>query len=355
MAQVGPSAQVGQTPSRKRQRRQGCTPKSQPPDGDSSASWPGWAPRSPFPATWPVPAKEFRLLPTGTHRPVASSSPRKPSRPARSPAPASASPSWASGPRSRCSRSQPRAPSRWRRCSTPSSSRGAGWWTPRPAPRRSTASSARFLPDPGSRTVSSSPRRSTPRARRPASPQMRQSQRFFGRPTLDLLQVESLRDPRCPLAQRARLERTAARRRYIGVTVSAYRNFEPLESFMRSESFDFVHVNYSVMEPLAEERILPLAQDLGMAVLTNRPFMNGGYFGRVAPHTLPEWGVGIRLRELGPVLPQVRAIASGRNLRAHRDFEPRAPRGEHALGAGALPGRGDQAPHAGAGEYVLTR
>ena len=118
--------------------------------------------------------------------------------------------------------------------------------------------------------------------------QMRQSQRLFGRPTLDLLQVESLRDLDVHWPN-VRAWKDSGEARYIGVTVSAYRNFERLEAFMRSESFDFVHVNYSVMEPLAEERILPLAQDLGMAVLTNRPFMNGSYFGRVALHTLPEW------------------------------------------------------------------
>ncbi len=118
--------------------------------------------------------------------------------------------------------------------------------------------------------------------------QMRQSQELFGRPTLDLLQVESLRDLDVHWPN-VRAWKDSGEARYIGVTVSAYRNFERLEAFMRSESFDFVHVNYSVMEPLAEERILPLAQDLGLAVLTNRPFMNGSYFGRVADHELPEW------------------------------------------------------------------
>ena len=118
--------------------------------------------------------------------------------------------------------------------------------------------------------------------------QVRQSQQLFGRPTLDLLQVESLRDLDVHWPN-VRAWKDNGEARYIGVTVSAYRNFERLEAFMRSEPFDFVHVNYSVMEPLAEERILPLAQDLGLAVLTNRPFMNGSYFGRVAPHTLPEW------------------------------------------------------------------
>ena len=60
---------------------------------------------------------------------------------------------------------------------------------------------------------------------------------------------------------------------------------------MRRESPDFVHMNYSVMETRAEERLLPLARDRGMAVLTNRPFMNGSYFGMVADKILPDWVV----------------------------------------------------------------
>ena len=118
--------------------------------------------------------------------------------------------------------------------------------------------------------------------------QIRQSQTLFGRPTLDLLQVESLRDVdvHWPNVRRWKDNGEA---RYIGVTVSSYSNFERMEDFMRKESFDFLHVNYSVMETRAEDRLLPLAQDMGLAVLTNRPFMNGGYFGRVTPHELPEW------------------------------------------------------------------
>ena len=58
---------------------------------------------------------------------------------------------------------------------------------------------------------------------------------------------------------------------------------------MRSEPLDFVHLNYSVVETRAQERLLPLAQDRGMAVLINRPFMNGSYFRRVNGRELPEW------------------------------------------------------------------
>ena len=74
-----------------------------------------------------------------------------------------------------------------------------------------------------------------------------------------------------------------------GVTVSSTQQHDQFESFMRAEPLDFIQVNYSVMESGAEERILPLARDLGMGVLINRPFMNGSYFGRVSGRTLPEW------------------------------------------------------------------
>ncbi|HAC05156.1 MAG TPA: hypothetical protein DCF71_04700, partial [Gemmatimonadetes bacterium] len=96
--------------------------------------------------------------------------------------------------------------------------------------------------------------------------QMLQTQRLFPDRPFDLVQVESLRGladhwPRL-------LEwKESGQTRYIGVTVSSYRNFDRLESFMRVESPDFVHINYSVVETRAEERLLPLAQDLGMAVI----------------------------------------------------------------------------------------
>ena len=39
----------------------------------------------------------------------------------------------------------------------------------------------------------------------------------------------------------------------------------------------------------AGERLLPMAQDLGIAILSNRPFVNGQYFPLVRDKTLPEW------------------------------------------------------------------
>ena len=39
----------------------------------------------------------------------------------------------------------------------------------------------------------------------------------------------------------------------------------------------------------AEKRVLPLARDLGVAVLINRAFEDGRLFGRVKDRQLPEW------------------------------------------------------------------
>ena len=118
--------------------------------------------------------------------------------------------------------------------------------------------------------------------------QMRQNQALVGGRTVDLLQVESMRDLDVHWPNVLRWK-DSGEARYIGVTVSSNSQHEAFESVMRSEPFDFVQVNYSVMEPGAEDRLLPFARDLGMAVLINRPFMNGSYFGRVSGRTLPEW------------------------------------------------------------------
>lgn len=118
--------------------------------------------------------------------------------------------------------------------------------------------------------------------------QMRRTQRLFGRRTLDLVQIESLRGLEAHWP-RLREWKESGEARYIGVTVSSDDAHDRLESFMRAESPDFVHLNFSVVETRAEERLLPLAADRGMAVLINRPFLNGSWFGLVAGHELPAW------------------------------------------------------------------
>lgn len=118
--------------------------------------------------------------------------------------------------------------------------------------------------------------------------QIEQTQRLFGLDPIDLLQIESLTDLDTQWAT-LRDFRDSGKARYIGVTVAHERHYEALEAFMLREQPDFVQLNYSVMEHTAEARLLPLAKDLGIAVLVNGPFMNGEYFGIVGGHELPQW------------------------------------------------------------------
>ncbi|MDX1410467.1 MAG: aldo/keto reductase, partial [Saprospiraceae bacterium] len=58
---------------------------------------------------------------------------------------------------------------------------------------------------------------------------------------------------------------------------------------METGAVDFIQVNYSPLETEADQEILPMARELGVAVTINRPFINGEYFSRVRGHEVPEW------------------------------------------------------------------
>jgi diketogulonate reductase-like aldo/keto reductase len=62
-----------------------------------------------------------------------------------------------------------------------------------------------------------------------------------------------------------------------------------IEKLMRSQKFDFLQINYSLMEPEAGERVLAFAQERGVAVIANRPFGAGDLFSKVRSKPLPDW------------------------------------------------------------------
>ena len=77
--------------------------------------------------------------------------------------------------------------------------------------------------------------------------------------------------------------------RYIGIARSGAENFDAIGQLVVDGLVDFIQVNYSLAEPQAAQRLLPLAADHGVAVNINRPFMNGRYFGLVKSMQLPDW------------------------------------------------------------------
>ena len=105
---------------------------------------------------------------------------------------------------------------------------------------------------------------------------------------IDLMQVHNLVDVQTQLAT-LREWKAQGRIRYLGITHYEAGAFADVEKIMRSEKLDFVQINYSLMEREAEERLLPLAQERGVAVIVNRPFGGGDLFSRTRSKLLPDW------------------------------------------------------------------
>ncbi|MEM9255561.1 MAG: aldo/keto reductase [Pseudomonadota bacterium] len=76
---------------------------------------------------------------------------------------------------------------------------------------------------------------------------------------------------------------------HIGVASFGVQATEIMADLVEQGLVDFVQVNYSLMEPDAEQRLLPLAMARGVNVVVNRPFINGKYFDYVKGQALPDW------------------------------------------------------------------
>jgi diketogulonate reductase-like aldo/keto reductase len=105
---------------------------------------------------------------------------------------------------------------------------------------------------------------------------------------IDRLQVHNLLDWRVQLPLLRELK-AKHRVRYVGVTHYSASAYAELEAVLRSETLDFVQINYAVSETQAEQRILPLAADRGVAVIVNQPFGGGGLLKELLGRPLPDW------------------------------------------------------------------
>ena len=118
--------------------------------------------------------------------------------------------------------------------------------------------------------------------------QMRESIDLMNAGVIDLMQVHNLRDVAVHMAT-IREWQQEGRIRYNGITHYSASAHRSMESAMREYRPQFIQINYSLGEREADKRVLPLAQELGIAVLINRPFMEGRLFSAVRGRELPEW------------------------------------------------------------------
>jgi len=109
-----------------------------------------------------------------------------------------------------------------------------------------------------------------------------------GDESLDLVQVMPVEDFSRRRDQFAALKEEGLTR-YLGVARYAKQFYPPMMKLMEDGALDFIQINYSMMEPEAANDILPLAKETGTAVIINRPFINGKYFGLVSDQKLPDW------------------------------------------------------------------
>ena len=118
--------------------------------------------------------------------------------------------------------------------------------------------------------------------------QMRRSAELMRTDRIDLMQVHNRRDldAHWPTIQAAQ---EAGFIRYNGVTDYRESADAAMRSIMQRYRPQFIQINYSLGERGAENGVLPMARELGIAVLINRPFMAGRLFRAVGKRPVPDW------------------------------------------------------------------
>lgn len=129
---------------------------------------------------------------------------------------------------------------------------------------------------------------------------MNRSFELLGGDQIDLMQVHNLRGTEVELETMTKWK-SEGRFRYLGLTTHSPRQYDEMQQVMRRHPLDFIQLNYSLADRSAEESILPLAQDRGIAVLVNLPFARGKLFKAVAGRPLPDWAADMDAQSWGQV------------------------------------------------------
>jgi diketogulonate reductase-like aldo/keto reductase len=118
--------------------------------------------------------------------------------------------------------------------------------------------------------------------------QMEESFRRLRVERMDLMQIHNLVDAGTH-TQTLKDWKKAGRVRYIGITHYTSSAYSEVERWLKNGDYDFLQINYSLDEREAEARLLPLARELKVAVIINRPFGQGSLFRKARGKPLPPW------------------------------------------------------------------
>ncbi|RRB02846.1 aldo/keto reductase [Larkinella rosea] len=118
--------------------------------------------------------------------------------------------------------------------------------------------------------------------------QMEESMRKMQRTSMDLMQIHNLVDWKTHL-ETLKTWKTAGKIRYIGITHYTDSMHDELINIISKFPIDFVQFNYSILARNAEKKLLPMAQDKGLATIINQPYAEGRLFSLVKGKPVPVW------------------------------------------------------------------
>ena len=132
----------------------------------------------------------------------------------------------------------------------------------------------------------------------------------------------------------------AGKVRYVGVTHYTVTAHEELVRVLGRHRLDFVQLNYALDDRQAEQRLLPLAAERGIAILVNQPFGGGGLIRKLGSRPLPAWAGEIGCTSWAQILlkfvlanPAVTCVIPGTS-------KPEHMRDNIQAGTGAYPDAG---------------
>jgi aryl-alcohol dehydrogenase-like predicted oxidoreductase len=118
--------------------------------------------------------------------------------------------------------------------------------------------------------------------------QMEESFKRFKTDKIDLMQIWNVSNPTL-LAPVLEEWKAAKKIRYTGITSSMKGAYGDLEAAMKAYKYDFVQIDLAIDNRSAQDRIIPLAKDLGMGVLVNSPFGRNRVFTKTQGKPLPDF------------------------------------------------------------------
>jgi aryl-alcohol dehydrogenase-like predicted oxidoreductase len=159
---------------------------------------------------------------------------------------------------------------------------------------------------------------------------------------IDLLQIHNFNaiDALFPKLQEWK---QAKKVRYIGITTSTDDQYPQVIEALNQLKLDFLQVDYSIDNRGSEEKILPLAKEKGVAVLTNVPLggRRGSVLTKVSGKPLPAWAADYDVSSWAQLFlkynishPAVTAVIPGTTKLTHLKDNQLAGRGRLPDAAG---------------------